>query len=100
MDRLKLIKFLYLSSSSNNNEALSAIRKANDFLKLNETNWTELLDPKIIKENTENYAVLHMNLLKQRAYLQELNDKIRGLKSFIKYIFIVVIILILALIIK
>ena len=88
MDRLKLIKFLYLSSSSNDNESLQAIRKAHNFLKLNNTNWSELLEPKIIKENTEDYAVLHMNLLKERAYSQELNDKIRGFKNIIKYLLI------------
>ena len=100
MDRLKLIKFLYLSSSSNDNESLQAIRKAHNFLKLNNTNWTELLEPKVIKENTEDYAVLHMNLLKERAYTQELNDKIRELKNFIKYTFVSILVLILILIIN
>jgi hypothetical protein len=100
MDRSKLIKFLNLSASKNDGEALSAIRKTHNFLEFSETNWEELLEPKIIKENIEDYAVLHMNLMKERAYSQELENKIRGFKNIIKYLVIFIIILIVVIILK
>ena len=98
MDKKKLIKFLNLSQSLNDGEALSSIRKANFLLKEEDFNWEEIIIisdslESIIKRQDGEYVILHRDLLKERAYSQELTDKIRGLKNIIKYIIIIFIFL-------
>jgi hypothetical protein len=86
MYRSKLIKFLNLSNSPNESEAISAIRKAHTLLKENDLNWKELIEESTTKELKEDNAILNMNFLKERAYSQELKDGIRNLKKFTKYL--------------
>ena len=46
MDRVRLVKLMMLTTSDSDGEALSAIRKANEFLKTHKKNWAEVLDIK------------------------------------------------------
>lgn len=104
MDKNKLIKFLNLSASQNDGEALASIRKANTFLLENKLNWDEL-----IIENPQNKKVIiyseHLSskvddmLNKmyngaERGYSIELEENIRGFKNLISYLAIVIVILI------
>lgn len=90
MDKEKLIKFLSLTESSNDAESLSAIRKANKFVKDNDTNWTELIKisdalEAVIKRQKEEYVILQMILKKEQKYSQELKEDIRILKKILFY---------------
>lgn len=98
MDRLKLIKFLNLSSSANDSESLSAIKKANLYLKENNSSWSELLKESVIKEAKDDYVILHRELLKERAYSQQLLDENKFSVKVIKYLLLIIVILILLLI--
>lgn len=98
MDRLKLIKFLNLSSSANDSESLSSIRKANLYLKENNSSWSELLKESAIKETKDEYAILHRDLLKERAYSQQLLDENKFSVSVVKYLLLFIGILIVLLI--
>jgi uncharacterized protein involved in exopolysaccharide biosynthesis len=49
MDRVKLIKLLNLTTSSNDNEALTALRFINRMMVSNNKSWEELVN----KNNTE-----------------------------------------------
>lgn len=43
LDRQRLIKLMNMTTSSNDGEALAAIRKANALLKVNGMNWSEFI---------------------------------------------------------
>ena len=104
MDKDKLIKLLNLTTSKNDGEALSATRKANAFLKDNGINWEEfVLAHSIYKHDDKDsatFSILNMNLRKERAYSEELLERINGYKNFIKYMFIFIIILGIGIILK
>ena len=107
MNKEKLIKLLNLTSSSNDGEALSAIRKVNNYLADNNMRWEQFVDSFTHKDQIEmrkfvkdEYTITNMNLKKERAYSDDLNGRIRGYQNFIKYLFIAVIILAIGLIIK
>jgi len=44
LDRKRLIKFLNMTSSQHDAEALIAIRKSNELLRLHELDWTDLIE--------------------------------------------------------
>ena len=44
LDRPKLIKLMMMTTTQNDGEALTAIRKANVMLKVNNVSWSSLLD--------------------------------------------------------
>ena len=106
MDKERLIKFLNLTTSSTDGEALSAIRKANIFLKENNINWEEII---LLFDNKRNritdkqyveFAIINMNLKKECAYSDDLKERMRGYKNFIIFLFIIIVILIIGIIIK
>lgn len=101
MDRNKLIKFLNLTSSKNDGEALSAIRKAGIMLKDDDLYWSDVIGKDLkLKELKDEYSILNMNLSKERAYSQEIKEKIRGYKNLVKFLFIIIIVLVILLIFK
>jgi len=105
MNKERLIKLLNLTSSSNDSEALSSIRKANILIKEDNSNWEEIINisrslESFIKRQDQEYAVLNMILLKERAYSQELKTNIHVLKNIIKYLLLLSIILISIIILK
>ena len=46
LDRNRLVKFMNMTESQHDAEVLMAIRKANELLRLNDMNWTDLVDPR------------------------------------------------------
>jgi len=44
LDRNRLVKFMNMTESQHDAEALLAIRKANELLRLNDLDWTDLVD--------------------------------------------------------
>jgi hypothetical protein len=46
LDRNRLVKFMNMTESQHDAEALLAVRKANELLRLNDLNWTDLVDPR------------------------------------------------------
>ncbi len=50
----KFIKLMNLSESSNDAEALNAVRKANKMLRDNKTDWSTLITQKIVINNIVN----------------------------------------------
>lgn len=44
LDRNRLVKFMNMTESQHDAEALMAIRKANELLRLNDLDWTDLVD--------------------------------------------------------
>jgi len=102
MDRLKLIKLLNLTLSENDGEALSATRKINYFIKENNIKWEDILNrkPEIRQPEKDEYAILHMNLMKERSYSQELQNNFKFSKTILKYLLLFVFILIVVIILK
>ncbi len=97
MDKQKLIKLLNLSSSKNEGEALSAIRKANLILDESQSDWDDILKE---PPEREGYAILYYNFQKERAYSKELKDELNFSKTILKYLGIFIIFLIVLLILK
>ncbi len=102
MDKQRLIKLLNLSSSKNEGEALSAIRKANLILDESKSDWEDIFkgSPEINKSEREGYAILYYSLQKERAYSKELKDELKFLKMILKYLGIFIIFLIIVIILK
>ncbi len=104
MDKGHLIKLLNLTSSKNDGEALNATRKANAFLKENGINWEELvLVHSIYRRNDKDsatFSILNMNIRKEQANSQELEEKLEGYKNFIKFLALLIILLIVLLVLK
>lgn len=103
MDKSKLIKFLELTASSNDGEALSAIRKANIFLKENKLNWIDFIKEKPAEHKITSLTIHtspkvekmfdNMYNSAERAYSQELEKDINGFKNLIYFLIIVIIVL-------
>ncbi len=102
MDKQRLIKLLNLSSSKNEGEALSAIRKANLILDESSSDWENILNDhsEIDKSEREGYAILYYNLQKERAYSKELKDELKFSKMISKYLGIFVFFLIVVVVLK
>lgn len=103
MDKQRLIKLLELSSSSNDNEVLSTIKKANELIREHKLNWKDIVEnnnSSRTKEQNIESVISYMNLQRERLYLDSLKDEIFGLKKIIKYLGIVVIILFVLLMLK
>jgi len=99
MDNDRLIKFLNLSASVNDGEALSATRYANNFLKENNLTWERILREKYTMKKLEiEYAILHMSMLKERSHSRDLEDGVEILKTTVKFLAAFSIILIFAII--
>jgi hypothetical protein len=103
MDKNKLIKFLNLSTSLNDGEALSAIRKANIFLKENNLNWETIFVEKS-SENNKDLQTTYWKLKKTEQNSKETSEEFRNRLKFAtdvsKYLIVAVIVLIFLLIIK
>lgn len=54
IDRQRLVKFMMMTTSSNDSEALIAIRKANALLRVNNTDWSGILKPPTPYDRTVN----------------------------------------------
>lgn len=106
IDNLKILKLLELTSSPNDSEALSAIRKANGYLKNNNIRWEQYINLYILsdKNNIKNvkneYAITEMNLRKERAYSQDLTERYILLKKLFKYLLFIIFVLVIAIILK
>ncbi len=101
MDKSKLIKFLELTASPNDGEALSAVRKANIFLRENKLNWVDFVKEKPIEyKNTTtraspNIEKIFDNMCKgaEKAYSQELEKDINGFRNLSMYLSSIIVIL-------
>ncbi len=56
MDIIKFIKFMNLTTSSNDGETLNSIRKANELLKENNMTWTEFINGRFIIIKKEEFT--------------------------------------------
>ena len=102
MDKYRLVKFLNLTSSKNDGEALSALRKANSLLKENNLVWENvIIEPTIPKQEVEeDQAISYMNIKKEQAFSTELKSEINALKKFRNFLLIIMILLFAAVILK
>ena len=82
MDKLKLIKILSLTTSSNDSEALSAIRKANEFIVANKLNWnTIFIEP---PQSTSNDDFTEM-YCQYKKLIQLHNEEIKEYENTVKF---------------
>ncbi len=106
MDRLKLIKFLNLSTSNSDGEALNSIRKANIYLNENNLTWEEIFtEKKPISINIKDpYENLYWDFKKlKQLHQQEVNEFKENIKFSRKVViglFIFVVVLVILLILK
>jgi len=90
----KLLKFLNLSLSQNENEAFVSVKKANELIKRENTTWSYVFRDKEPEIKYEESYILKMQLLKQQSYSQRLEEDCKNLNILIKYLVIIIIILI------
>jgi len=88
-DKLLLVKFLNLSTSNNDHEALSAIRKANELLKKNNKAWNDLFvfSIKDLKQESGFEQAVHdWAERQQRTYQQQRSqeERIRDMHEFFR----------------
>jgi len=102
MDNDRLVKLLNLSSSNNEGEAISAIKKANSLLKESNSSWEDILKekPETNKFDKIEYAILQRNLQKEISISRELKDELKFSKMILKYLGIFIIFLIIVIILK
>lgn len=102
MDKSKLIKLLNLTSSSNEDEAVSAMRKANSLLEESQLNWEKILKetPEIKRSDKFDYAMTVRDLKIERNISRELRDEIKFSKMILKFLVFTIIVLIIIIIFK
>jgi hypothetical protein len=104
MDKNKLIKFLNLSTSSNDGEALSAIRKANIFLIENNLNWNTIFAEKSSPKRESDIQLMYWELEKTeqnfRETTKELESKLIHTINISRGLVIIILILIFVLILR
>lgn len=98
MDKTKLLKLLHLSESTNDGEALSSIRKANDLIKEDNSSWEDIVNisdalEEVIKRDRKNYRELEFIFKKERANSRDLEEKLVFATSIVKYLLSAIIIL-------
>ncbi len=98
MDKERILKFLNLTASSNDNEALSAIKKANKLLRENKLNWEYFVKNKEVVYINNYNNISDIQILKERSYSNELKEDVGALNTLIKYLVIIIIVLIIVII--
>lgn len=105
MDKTRLLKLLHLSESTNDNEALSSIRKINLLIKEDNLSWEDIINisddlEKVIKRNRKEYCQLEFILNRERVNSQDLEERLKFSETFLKYVIVVIFILTIIVILK
>ena len=82
MDKLKLIKILSLTTSSNDGEALSAIRKANEFIVANKLSWDTIFIEPPKSVSNDDFTEMYWQYKK---LIQLHNEEVKEYENTVKF---------------